>query len=95
MKFQLAGMAKLVLDENNLTFASLGIRWSGSPLHIATRNSVEESVDILLEAGADPTIKCPGWISVLHLIPSGMGPIVSRVNRLEMPYGMSNRNQVQ
>lgn len=39
-----------------------------TPLHSALMRRAEKTADILLEAGADPTISCLGWTSVLHLV---------------------------
>jgi ankyrin repeat protein len=39
-----------------------------TPLHLAVNYGADKTTDILLEAGADPTIACPNWTSVLHIV---------------------------
>ncbi|KAF2114211.1 hypothetical protein BDV96DRAFT_600930 [Lophiotrema nucula] len=43
-----------------------------SPLHLLIDSKSNESVEILLDAGADPTLDLKGWISFLHCLSGRM-----------------------
>ena len=82
MKLHIPGMPKPVLDRKKSNLGRLTYGACSTPLHSAFRERSEEVINILLEAGADPTIACIGWVSLLHFVSSYSDPLVGHFTEL-------------